>query len=28
LTFSVLGCALLVVSFLYTRNRETLRRYL
>lgn len=28
LTFIVLGTALLLVSFLYTRNRETLRRYL
>lgn len=28
LTFIVLGGALLLVSFLYTRNRETLRRYL
>jgi len=28
LTFIVLGAALLLVSFLYTRNRETLRQYL
>ncbi len=28
LTFIVLGVALLLVSFLYTRNREALRRYL
>jgi uncharacterized membrane protein len=28
LTFIVLGAALLLVSFLYTRNREALRRYL
>jgi hypothetical protein len=28
LTFIVLGAALLVVSFLYTRNREALRQYL
>ena len=28
LTFIVLGGALLLVSFLYSRNRETLRRYL
>jgi len=28
LTFIVLGAALLVVSFLYTRNREALREYL
>jgi hypothetical protein len=28
LTFIVLGFALLLVSFLYTRNRETLRQYL
>ena len=28
LTFIVLGSALLLVSFLYTRNREALRRYL
>jgi hypothetical protein len=28
LTFIVLGIALLLVSFLYTRNRETLRQYL
>jgi uncharacterized membrane protein len=28
LTFIVLGCALLFVSFLYTRNREAMRRYL
>jgi uncharacterized membrane protein len=28
LTFIVLGVALLLVSFLYTRNRETLRQYL
>ena len=28
LTFIVLGGALLLVSYLYTRNRETLRRYL
>jgi len=27
-TFIVLGAALLLVSFLYTRNRETLRQYL
>jgi uncharacterized membrane protein len=27
-TFIVLGCALLLVSFLYTRYRETLRHYL
>jgi len=27
-TFIVLGCAVLLVSFLYTRNREALRRYL
>jgi hypothetical protein len=28
LTFIVLGGALLLVSFLYTRNREALRQYL
>jgi uncharacterized membrane protein len=28
LTFIVLGAALLLVSFLYTRNREALRQYL
>jgi uncharacterized membrane protein len=28
LTFIVLGTALLLVSFLYTRNREALRQYL
>ena len=28
LTFIVLGTALLLVSFLYTKNREALRRYL
>ncbi|MGO9863252.1 MAG: DUF2339 domain-containing protein [Terriglobales bacterium] len=28
LTFIVLGAALLLVSFLYTRNREAIRRYL
>ena len=28
LTFIVLGGALLLVSFLYTRNREAMRRYL
>jgi uncharacterized membrane protein len=28
LTLIVLGSALLLVSFLYTRNREALRRYL
>jgi len=28
LTFIVLGAALLFVSFLYTRNREAMRRYL
>ena len=28
LTFIVLGAALLLVSFLYTKNRETLRQYL
>jgi len=28
LTFIVLGASLLLVSFLYTRNRETLRQYL
>jgi uncharacterized membrane protein len=28
LTFIVLGAALLLVSFLYTRNRETLRQYI
>jgi uncharacterized membrane protein len=28
LTFIVLGVALLLVSFLYTRNREALRQYL
>jgi uncharacterized membrane protein len=28
LTFIVLGGALFVVSFLYTRNREALRQYL
>jgi uncharacterized membrane protein len=28
LTFIVLGAALLLVSFLYTRNREAMRRYL
>jgi len=28
LTFIVLGIALLLVSYLYTRNRETLRQYL
>jgi len=27
-TFIVLGAALLLVSFLYTRNREALRKYL
>jgi hypothetical protein len=28
LTFIGLGVALLLVSFLYTKNRETLRQYL
>jgi hypothetical protein len=28
LTFIVLGSALVLVSFLYTRYRETIRRYL
>jgi uncharacterized membrane protein len=28
LTFIVLGAALLLVSFLYTRNREKLRQFL
>jgi uncharacterized membrane protein len=28
LTFIVLGFALMLVSFLYTRNREALRQYL
>jgi uncharacterized membrane protein len=28
LTFIILGCALLLVSFLYTRHREALRQYL
>jgi hypothetical protein len=28
LTLIVLGAALLLVSFLYTRNREALRQYL
>ena len=28
LTLIVLGCALLLVSFLYTRHREAIRQYL
>lgn len=28
LTFIVLGAALLLVSFLYTRNREAIRQYI
>jgi len=28
MTFIILGCALLLVSFLYSRHREALRQYL
>jgi hypothetical protein len=28
ITFIIMGCALLLVSFLYTRHRDTIRQYL